>query len=168
MAPLLTTLEYLKDLPLYEEEKPYWCFISPREGFDPDKERLDNLEFESHPVELTNIRERGKEIKLERCGFEVMPHQTNFREFETIDAINGYKKETEAHLRHALKAEFVRCYDTCLRKNVVFERSQFDITDPLLKQGLAQGVHIGNLIIECERLCCHCLTCFRYNLRLWT
>ena len=143
MSSTTVTLEYLKDLPLYTDEKPYWCFISPREGFDPDTQRLDNLEFSEHLVELRNLRDIATEGKLDQYGFEVAHHDSQCLKFETIGQVEAYKRETENHLAEALDAVFVKCYDSCLRKNITFERSQFDIADPLLKQGPAQGVHIG-------------------------
>jgi hypothetical protein len=48
MPAIETSLEYLQRLPLYETEKPYWCFLPPHEGFDPDAQRVDNLEFEHY------------------------------------------------------------------------------------------------------------------------
>lgn len=143
MAPTSVNLEYIKDLPLYDEEKPYWCFVSPRADFDPDSQRLDNLEFAEHSVELLDLRGREAQAKLDERGFEIAYHESQCLQFETIPQIEAYKRETEEHLSDFLGAVFVKCYDSCLRKNVTFERSQFDIADPLLKQGPAQGVHIG-------------------------
>lgn len=143
MAVVHTTLEYLQDLALYRTEKPYWYFRAPRPDFDPDQERSDNLEFKHFPVGVRNLRECSTLPTLENTGFEVVQHESRHTRFDTLRNVADYRKETEECLQAHLNAEFVRCYDSCLRKNVVFERSQFDMSDPLLKQGPAQGVHIG-------------------------
>ena len=143
MAEVSTTLEYLQDSPIYEQEKPYWCFLAPSPDFNPDEQRLDNLEFENFPVKIANLRETKHKVNLEKTGFEVLQHTSIFAQFDTEASIEGYRRETEQCIKRALGAEFVKCYDSCLRKNVTFERSQFDMEDPLLQQGPAQGVHIG-------------------------
>jgi hypothetical protein len=100
MPCVQTSLEYLQDLPLYEEEKPYWCFLTPRDGFDPDKQRIDNLEFEAHGnITIHDMRESGTKISLDECGFQVLNHKTKSLSFETAEAVAAYKAETEDLLR---------------------------------------------------------------------
>jgi hypothetical protein len=144
MPAVQASLEYLQKLPLYEEEKPYWCFLAPREGFDPDKQRVDNLEFEAHgDIIIQDIRESSAKISLDECGFQVIPHETKSLSFETVEAVASYKSETEDLLRRTFGAVYVACYDTQLRKNVPFKRSQIDLNDPLTAEGPARGVHNG-------------------------
>ena len=59
MPSVQTSIEYLQKLALYEEEKPYWCFLPPSEDFDPDVQRVDNLEF---------IRREGRKHKSHLPG----------------------------------------------------------------------------------------------------
>jgi hypothetical protein len=144
MPAVQASLEYLQKLLLYEEEKPYWCFLTPREGFDPDKQRVDNLEFEAHEnIIIQDIRESSTKISLDVCGFQVIPHQTKNITFESAEAVATYKLETEDLLRETFGAVYVACYDTQLRKNVPFKRSQIDLNDPLTAEGPARGVHNG-------------------------
>jgi len=144
MPAVQACLEYLQKLPLYEEEKPYWCFLTPREGFDPDKQRVDNLEFEAHEdITIRDIRESSDKISLEECGFQVIPHQAKNLSFENTEAVTAYKSETEDLLQKTFGAVYVTCYDAQLRKNVPFKRSQLDLNDPLTAEGPARGAHNG-------------------------
>jgi hypothetical protein len=139
----------LQDLPLYETEKPYWCLQPPYEGFNPDEERLDNLEFETREnIEITDIRPFKSSIKLEQHGFEVLSHASGIHEFISVMDVQEYKSETERMLRDVLDASFVKCYDFILRKNVPFQRSQFDINDLLHTEGPARGAHNGKLSVR--------------------
>lgn len=144
MPTVQATLEYLQKLPLYKVEKPYWCFLAPKEGFDPDAKRVDNLEFEHYPnITIHNIRDLPVEPKIGQCGFEVLSHKSEFSSFKRGDDITQYRLETEELLKEALGAVLVKCYDSRLRKNVPFQRAQLDLNDPLLTEGPARGVHNG-------------------------
>ncbi|RDW56346.1 hypothetical protein BP5796_13251 [Coleophoma crateriformis] len=118
MPTLTSSIEYLQGLPLYDVEKPYWCMLTPREGFDPDKQRLDNLEFETrHGITITDIREADEKPTL------------------------AYKTETEEMLRSSMGASFVRTYEFRARKNIPISRPKMNIADPLLYEGPARGAH---------------------------
>lgn len=167
MPQVHATLEYLQQLALYETEKPYWCFLAPREGFDPDVQRVDNLEFEDHEnITIKDIRETGKRFDLNDCGFQVISHQSRFSGFEQAADVQGYRSETERLLEDKLGAVYAKCYDTVLRKNVAFQRNQLDLADPLHTEGPARGVHNGpnpynlshSIIADGNR----------YHIRVWT
>jgi hypothetical protein len=144
MPDVQASLEYLQKLPHYEEEKPYWCFLTPREGFDPDQQRVDNLEFEAHEgITIRDIRESSDKISLEEYGFQVIPHKSKNLSFESGEAVTTYKSETEDLLQETFGAVYVVCYGTQLRKNVPFKRSQLDLNDPLTAEGPARGAHNG-------------------------
>jgi hypothetical protein len=139
----LTCRRYLQNLELYETEKPYWCFLPPHEGFDPDEQRVDNLEFEGHNVAITDIRGLNDDVSLESYGFQVLSHNTEVLKFTSADAVEAYKRETERLLTEVLGATHVKCYDLRLRKNVIFQRTEFDLNNPLHTEGPAQGAHNG-------------------------
>lgn len=134
---------YLQDLELYETEKPYWCFLPPKKGFDPDKQRVDNLEFEGHNVAISDIRDLAGDVSLENYGFQVLSHDTEISAFTSADAVEAYKRETEQLLIEALGAIHVKCYDLRLRKNIVYQRTEFDLNNPLHTEGPARGAHNG-------------------------
>jgi hypothetical protein len=149
MPAVQASIEYLQKLALYEEEKPYWCFLPPSEDFDPDAQRVDNLEFEVYPdIQIKDIRELNPAPKIGHCGFEVLSHQSKFSRFEEPDHVFQYVSETEELLRETMDAVYVKCYDSRLRKNVVFQRTQLDLNDPLLTEGPARGAHNGKLVPE--------------------
>ncbi|KAH7416712.1 hypothetical protein BKA64DRAFT_273918 [Cadophora sp. MPI-SDFR-AT-0126] len=148
MPDIQTSLEYLKDLPLYGLEKPYYCLQPADDGLDPDEGGCHNLEFEIHTnIPIKDIRGYEDEYRLEDCGFEVLSYTSEVPNLESVDEIESpeviaqYRADTERLLRAKLGACFVRCYDSILRKNVVFNRTRFDIRDPLHTEGPAQGAH---------------------------
>jgi hypothetical protein len=144
MSPVISSIEYLKRLPLYDTEKPYWCMLTPREGFDPDKDRLDNLEFELHDgITITDIRDAEEEISLEKCGFQVLSNETSISSFESEEDVKTYKCETEKHLEKEMGATFVKTYELRLRKNIPIYRPVMNIVDPMLYEGPARGAHNG-------------------------
>jgi hypothetical protein len=122
--------------------------LTPQEGFDPDEQRVDNLEFENREVVITDIRGLKDDVSLESFGFQVLSHDTEISAFTSSDAVDRYKGETERLLMKALGATYVKCYDLGLRKNVIFQRTEFDLNDPLLKKGPAQGAHNGEARLE--------------------
>lgn len=150
MPEVHATLQYLQDLPLYETEKPYWCLLPPHEGFDPNKQRVDNLEFESRPdICIRDITESSEVLNLDTCGFEVLSHHSKLSSLESAEDVDAYKVETEALLRDKLGADFVKCYEVRIRKNTRFDRDQYDMNDPLLIEGPATGAHNGNTCLSC-------------------
>ncbi|MCJ1400645.1 hypothetical protein MMC11_003853 [Xylographa trunciseda] len=142
MPEVQATIEYLENSPLYETEKPYWCLLPPHDGFDPNKQRVDNLEFELRPdITISDIRDAKEDLTLETSGFQVLSHHSECSTIKTVEDVQAYKTETEAMLRDKLDATFVKCYELRTRKNVPFQREQFDINDPLLVEGPARGAH---------------------------
>jgi len=58
-----------------------------------------------------------------------------------VGAVEAYKRETERLLTEALGATHVKCYDLRLRKNIIFQRTEFDLNNPLHTEGPARGAH---------------------------
>lgn len=144
MTAVQANLEYLQSLPLYGYEKPYWCFLSPKEGFDPDIQRVDNLEFETRPnISIQNIRDLDKRPLIGECGFEVLSHKSAFSAFSTARDVLQYRLEVDSLLTEVLAAEYVLCYDSRLRRNVPSLRREIDLNDLTLTDGPARGVHNG-------------------------
>jgi hypothetical protein len=112
MPDIIASLEFLADIPLYDEEKPFLALMPPRDGFDPDATRTDNLEWETHhDILITDIRDRGQEFTVERCGFLVTNHTSQYLALDNVDSLRAYRKETEALLRKTLGATHVVCYE---------------------------------------------------------
>ncbi len=123
--------------------KPYWCSLPPREGFDPDKQRLDNLEFEDRKIRIIDIRGLNYKVRVDVHGFEVLDHSTKIKSFISPEDVRLYKKETEELLARSLGAVYTKCYDLALRKNIIFNRTEFDLNDPLHTEGPVRGAHNG-------------------------
>jgi hypothetical protein len=146
MPPLNSSIEYLQKLPLYETEKPYWCLLTPRAGFDPDKDRLDNLEFEViDDITFTDIRDVSPKPTINQFGFEVIAQASKILSFESTDDVDAYKRETEKCLESTMDAVFVKTYELRTRKNIAISRPIMNIADPLLYEGPARGAHNGIL-----------------------
>ena len=112
MPDIKAALEFLADLPLYESEKPYLALLSPREGFDPDKDRTDNLEWETHQdLLIRDIRTCSEELTIDEAGFQVSRHQSHHLAFDTMEDLEAHKRETEQLLQEILGVQHVRCYD---------------------------------------------------------
>ena len=93
------------------------------------------------------------DVGLDTYGFQVLSHDTGVANFRSVDAVEAYKRETEQLLTEALGATHVKCYDLQLRKNIIFQRTEFDMNDPLHTEGPAQGAHNGEDGIEVKSDC---------------
>jgi hypothetical protein len=143
MPDVHSTLEFLARLPLYETEKPYLYLPGKDEGLDPDVVKLDNLEYEHHSGILIKDVRQHPELSFDDCGFEFHEYPSRYKQFETAADTEGYRAETEQLLKKRFNAERVMVYDIRLRKNDAFNRSEFDVYDPLLVEGPARGAHNG-------------------------
>jgi len=141
MPDVRSTLEFLARLPLYETEKPYLYLPGKDEGLDPNVTKLDNLEFEHHSDILIRDMRQHPELKFDDCGFELHEHPSRYQQFDKASDIESYRAETEKLLKTRFNAEKVMLYDIRLRKNNSFDRTEFDVYDPLVVEGPAKGAH---------------------------
>ena len=112
MPDIQASLEFLADIPLYEEEKPYLALLPPHHGFNPDIKRMDNLEWETHSdITIKDIRDSCDRYTIDECGFQVLEHSSKATGFDTESELRAYREETEALLRDNLQASLVLCYD---------------------------------------------------------
>lgn len=104
MPDMITSIDHLADLPLYQTEKPYVVVALSTQRDTP----TNNLVFEKHDgVTITDIRGRDKEFTLETAGFEIMRHKTTVEHFDTIEGCKQYQKEMADHLKTYFEAEYV-------------------------------------------------------------
>lgn len=112
MPDVQASLEFLADLPLYEHEKPFLALITPHDGFNPDRERMDNLEWENHrDIIIRDIRGQNEPLTVNACGFQVSQHSTRISKFDDPDALRAYRDETERLLSSVFPESQVVCYD---------------------------------------------------------
>jgi hypothetical protein len=110
----------LADLPLYQEEKPFYILPGVDEQIDIQKERLTNLHFTSHQVHISDIRNR-EEYTLNNAGFEVVPHTSKNLKIHDLAQLAYYKEEIEAFFKVIFpEAVYVRRYDYCVRYTPYF------------------------------------------------
>lgn len=143
MPSVESNLDFLARSPLYETEKPYLYLPLKGQGLDPDKHRLDNLDFENHTgIVMKDMREETS-INVETHGFEFHHHSSSLTEFSSTSDIDSYQAETEQLLRERFSAAYVLTYDVRLRRNEYFGRREIDYLDKLLVEGPAKGAHVG-------------------------
>ena len=106
MPDIVTSVNYLKGLPLYKVEKPYLVLLPASEDFDPKSARTDNLKFENRDgIKVTDIRGREKEFQLIINGFETMSNTSKLLNFHNMNDVQAYKRETEDILKTKFGAE---------------------------------------------------------------
>jgi len=81
-------IQYLKRLPLYNQEKPFQLFVP----IDPNAEdtRSTNLEFEAREQVFEDIRGRETMFSLDHDGFQIKTHPTalslaHFQDRQTVE-----------------------------------------------------------------------------------
>ena len=110
MPSVHARLDFLADLPLYQDEKPYVVLLPAHEKRDPDQ-RLNNLEWEAHDVLVTDIRGLSDTLDIDRCGFQVIRHKAASLGFDSIPDLRAYQKETETLLKERYPSSHVVCYE---------------------------------------------------------
>ncbi|OBT58063.1 hypothetical protein VE04_01057 [Pseudogymnoascus sp. 24MN13] len=132
-------LNFLQPLPLYKTERPFLANVSPEVGFNPKIHT--NIQVEQCQVDVTDIRPRISDFKLEKCGFQVTKHETVVSVFDTNESMERYRRESEQLLTKIFGAVKVRTWDSQLRINAPVEDGVFDMTDPLAWDKPARSVH---------------------------
>jgi len=108
---------YLKRDALYEDTKPYFCYVPPQllNGAP-----VTNQEYVPFDVSIANLRGQEHHFTLDNNGFEVVNHPLDARYgFQSLqeDAalMTEYKREIEIFLKQKLGAERVVVFDEELR-----------------------------------------------------
>ena len=145
MPDVTAKIEFLAKRPLYESEKPFLLLPSKEQNLDPDEIRLNNLEFESHDGLIVKDMRMQKDLSIDSCGFEFHSQPSVISNFDQSNDIEVYREETQQMLAERFGAERVVTYEVRLRKNLDFNRKEFDVYDKLLVEGPAKGAHNGGL-----------------------
>ena len=105
-----TSLQYLKNLPLYQTQKPFQVYTHIQDV--PESEKT-NLEFEEHNnVLIRDVRGKEDQFDLDECGFQYIKHATHVDLSDvTKDVADAYLEEIKQLLLEKLKADRVFCYD---------------------------------------------------------
>ncbi|KAH4188154.1 hypothetical protein HBI56_108130 [Parastagonospora nodorum] len=139
-----TQLEYLKKIPLYDEEKPYQVYTHVP-GI-PESEKT-NLVFESHEnVLIHDARGLEGEFSMEKQGFEfrTVPTAANLHA-QTETEMNKYLKEVEDYFMTTYGADRVFVYDFRIRRNIeMTNEGEVDLNDKFTHLRPVNQVHIDH------------------------
>ncbi|KAJ5679789.1 methyltransferase CmcJ [Penicillium macrosclerotiorum] len=139
------TLQYLKKLPIYDEEKPFRIFTNlPPDALD---QRYSNLEFEKKEVTIHDIRDQIPAPTLDGRGFEVREWPSSL-DVHTIwnkdDVENVYLPELETMLRKKDPSiHRVFFFDWRIRHSDGPGEDSIDINDLATQLSPAEEVHVG-------------------------
>jgi hypothetical protein len=111
-----TTIDFLADLPVYQEEKPYYLHASASADDRLDDIKITNIEWDTKPTKVQSMRD-NPDLGLEKNGFCYLRHESNYTPHPgmSLEGVAQYRQECEALLRDLLQAEFVHCYDYKVR-----------------------------------------------------
>ena len=143
MPDIYAEIDFLARLDLYANERPYIMLLGVEDEIDDDVP-ITNLQFETKSKILIQDMREHPELNFSQCGFEFLrDHQSRVTVFETEGDIMLYKRETEALLSSHFDAVKALTYEVKLRKNIHFERTEYDANDELVIEGPATGAHNG-------------------------
>jgi hypothetical protein len=121
MATATTTgkISFLKNDPLYGQEKPYLVLLPPSQDAEIDRSiPRSNLLYEYHQVNIGDVRGHTDQYQVEDCGFQYVRHKTAVNSLLDLSGVgpiradvDTYKIETEAFLKDFFQATHVVCYD---------------------------------------------------------
>lgn len=143
MPDICAEIDFLAKLELYAKERPYIMLLGVDDEID-EEVPITNLQFETKSnIHIQDMREHP-ELSFSLCGFEFLRHhQSAVTMFDTEGDIMLYKAETESLLLSHFDAVKVLTYEVKLRKNIQFERTEYDANDELVIEGPATGAHNG-------------------------
>jgi hypothetical protein len=116
MPDITTQVEYLANLEIYRQEKPYYIFYAEDDD-EPKSIPPTNLQFELHEnILVRDVRGREDQCSLDTTGFEIIRHRCKAKlPIETAEDIEAYKHEIEELLKAKLNALHVYCYEARVR-----------------------------------------------------
>lgn len=107
----LTSLKFLRDLPEYEETKPYYISGSLSDG---QEDFRTNIQYHSlKKVPLFNLRGQEHRLSIEKHGFEIIkvPQAISCLDVKCTQR-EEYMEEVAKIVKRRLDATFVLCYDS--------------------------------------------------------
>ncbi|KAI1410378.1 hypothetical protein F5Y13DRAFT_192240 [Hypoxylon sp. FL1857] len=141
-ADIQTTIDFIADLPIYKEEKPFFLHPSGSVDVDIDDINTTNVEWDTQSVTVHSMRNKD-DVGLEKTGFCYIEHDSKYIPSAGMNTelVEKYRKEGEDLLQSLFNAELVHCYDHKIRKNVPMTLEKYDPSDPLLVEEVAVGAH---------------------------
>jgi len=116
MPDITTSITFLKDLPLYKTEKPFFVFLSQTDSKLATGHRTQNLEYEVRDgILISDVRGRQDDFTATVAGFEIVKHETAQTIIETPEHIAAYRTEIEKFLGLKFDAVEVICWEIRVR-----------------------------------------------------
>ncbi|KAF2759931.1 hypothetical protein EJ05DRAFT_509607 [Pseudovirgaria hyperparasitica] len=141
MPDIVTSIEFIADLPLYKNEKPYQVLVSAAE-YDSSV-TTNNLKFEKRDsVLIRDVREQKEPFDLNEVGFTILNHQTSVSEIKTNEEVAEYRSETQTYLKKLLDVECVYTFDVKLRDNGADLGRVINLRDDTVPDRPAKGAHV--------------------------
>jgi hypothetical protein len=108
------SLQFIRELPLYQREQPYELYGYPEEQFESQT----NCKFETKYVDAKDCR-RHDDVSIEKHGFMFKSHPSacplDAKYFETVggdqSVVRQYLEETIELIRETFKPVDVICFD---------------------------------------------------------
>lgn len=95
MPNVIGTIEYLQQLSLYEQERPYWCLITPREGFDRQAPPWQPRIWRSRRFHNYGYSRYARKAQSRHIWLSNSLAQSSQTTFKTKAHGDNYKRETE-------------------------------------------------------------------------
>lgn len=106
MASVTASFDFLKWVSVYELQKPYEVFI-PVSSFGDKKETVprSNLVFETHQVQVEDVRGRQVQYSLDTHGFQFAKHMTAVQDLKNPDEVaEKYVPEIRSYMEDVVCA----------------------------------------------------------------
>ncbi|KAK5062768.1 hypothetical protein LTR84_004843 [Exophiala bonariae] len=144
MGKVVTSITFLKDLPLYRSEKPYNVLLAQQDDKNENSHPISNLQFEDvGGIEVHNLREAADDFSLDKSGFQLLSFKSNHLPVDSHDLVEAYRAETETYLCDRFDALKVICWEIRTRYNRPVDRP-VNLGDALAAEMPAVGAHIDN------------------------
>ncbi|PVH80612.1 hypothetical protein DL98DRAFT_588208 [Cadophora sp. DSE1049] len=112
-----SSMYFLDDIPLYQEEKPYRLKFQPSSDIPAT-----NIQVKKHEVNFTDTRSRVKDYSLKKNGFQLIPMESTMlgSDFEDDAKIKKvYLTEVGNSLKKLTSASRVQIFEHLVRKSYV-------------------------------------------------
>ncbi|KAF3937278.1 hypothetical protein ABW19_dt0200838 [Dactylella cylindrospora] len=107
---------YLKNIPLYDREKPFSAGIDFEKLFPGA--RNSNISSDRHEMEIEDVRGRELQLTFEKDGCRIVRHRTQVPDLLDVEAIESfYVKECEELVKRETNADFVHIFNWLVSLN---------------------------------------------------
>ncbi|KAH6662146.1 hypothetical protein B0J14DRAFT_707764 [Halenospora varia] len=130
---------FIKDLPLYKEEKPFAIDqLLPNADFP-----ITNIEYEKHEIQVHDIRDDESKPKFDTHSFCYVNHPSKFSHLKTEEEMMWpYAKETTDLLKEKFGTDRAICFDLRWRRNQTFTEEELVSSDRSIPTPTVHEAHL--------------------------